>query len=1123
MDITTWLRGLSLERYEQAFRDNAISIEILPKLTADDLKDIGVTVVGHRRALLEAIASLEIGPELASVSTALKTEIRTPPAATQTASPTQAERRQLTVMFVDLVGSTALAHRLDPEDMGEILRAYQDAVAGMIGRFEGHVAKFMGDGVLAYFGWPRAQEDAAERAVRAGLAIVKTVAELTAPTGSALVTRIGIATGLVVVGDLVGKGAAQEEAVVGETPNLAARLQQLAPPGCVVISEPTRRLIGGLFEVQEVVAGSLKGFSPSLRAYSVLGESNAEGRFEALHGAGLAPLVGRTQELALVMERWERAKGGEGQVVLLTGEPGIGKSRLLRALREELDADAYLPLSQYCSPFHQTSALHPVIDLLERAAQFARDDAPSEKLSKLEALLAQATADVNAAAPVMAALLAIPIGDRYPPLSISPQRQKERTLEILLDQLAGLSRPQPVLALYEDIHWADPSTLELLDLVIDRVRALRVLVIITFRPEFTPRWVGHAHVTLLSLSRLGRRQGAAMVEHLTGGKSLPAEVLEQIMERTDGVPLFVEELTKAVLELGLLKEEAGSYVLAAPLPLFAIPSTLQDSLMARLDRLAPVREAAQIGSVIGREFSHDLLAAVVDLPEAELDDVMGQLVTTGLVFRRGAPTQGSYIFKHALVQDAAYNSLLISRRQHLHIRIAQVIETRFPETAAADPALLAHHFSQAGHIEKAVEYYERAGRRAIGQSAVTEALAQFNRALERLQALPLSKERQHRELGIHLALGSGHVAVHGFAARATGDAYRRAAELCEELGETRELFPVLYGLCLYHLYGAELAESMAVGKRLLKLAESTDDHGLLFFAQRAAGVSALPAGDFTSARFHLEQALQLYNPGEHRTPAFIYAFDPRVVCLDYLARALLPLGFPEQALAANDEAIREARLLSHRNSLALPLFFGGVVHQIIGDREGVENRSRELAEISTEAGFYFWQAGATVLSGWALAEAGGLEDGRMKIKHGVDKWCATGAEYMLPYFLALLAQIEFKADRPEAALPLLEEARNRVEQTGERWFEAEIFRIEGEVLSTLGRPADAKKSLLRALEIAVKQQARFWELRAALSQVRVDHNAAACERVKRLCATFGEGFELPDLQAARMFALDAAS
>ncbi|HET6161573.1 MAG TPA: AAA family ATPase [Dongiaceae bacterium] len=721
MDIVAWLRGLGLEQYEQAFRDNAITDEILPKLTADDLKDVGVTVVGHRRKMLEAIAALHGGDQAVPLS-ATGIYAAPTPDPQSAPSPMQAERRHLTVMFVDLVGSTALAHRLDPEEMGKVLRAYQDAVAGVVTRFEGHVAKFMGDGVLAYFGWPKAHEDESERAVRAGLAITKAVAGLAVPAGTALVTRIGIATGLVVVGDLVGKGAAQEEAVVGETPNLAARLQQLAQPGAVVISEQTRRLIGGLFEVQEVAAHTLRGFPELLQAYRVIGEGQAEGRFEALHGADLAPLVGRTQELALLLERWERAKGGEGQAVLLTGEPGIGKSRLLRALREHLANELYLPLSHYCSPFHQTSALRPVIDLLERAAQFARDDAPQQKLDKLEALLAQGTKDVTEASPLIAALLSIPADDRYPPLGISPQRQKERTLEVLLDQLAGLGRKDPVLALYEDVHWADPTTLELLDLVVDRVRTLPILAVITFRPEFTLRWIDHAHVTLLSLSRLGRRQGEAMVEHLTGGKALPLEVLEQIVDRTDGVPLFVEELTKAVLELGLLKEEAGSYALAGPLPLLAIPSTLQDSLMARLDRLAPVREVAQIGSVIGREFSHELVAAVTELPDAELNDTLAQLVTTGLVFRRGAPTQTSYIFKHALVQDAAYNSLLISRRQQLHARIAQVLEERFLTTAVAEPEVLAHHFSQAGLVEKAVEYYEQAGRRAIARSAVSEAL-----------------------------------------------------------------------------------------------------------------------------------------------------------------------------------------------------------------------------------------------------------------------------------------------------------------------------------------------------------------------------------------------------------------
>jgi class 3 adenylate cyclase/predicted ATPase len=1118
--ITSWLRGLGLEQYEEAFRDNAINDEILPKLTADDLKDIGVTVVGHRRKMLEAIAALDDREGRMNPSTAGPQIAQAP--SPQSAPPSiQAERRQLTVMFVDLVGSTALAHRLDPEEMGKVLRAYQDAVAGVVARFEGHVAKFMGDGVLAYFGWPKAHEDEGERAVRAGLAIVIAVAELTNPAGGPLVTRVGIATGLVVVGDLVGKGAAQEQSVVGETPNLAARLQQVAKPGAVMISEPTRRLIGGLFEVQEIAADALKGFPDELRIYYVIGEGQAEDRFEALHGAGLAPLVGRTQELALLLERWERAKDGEGQVVLLTGEPGIGKSRLVRALRENLVDEPYLPLSHYCSPFHQTSALHPVVDLLERAAQFARDDPPPRKLDKLESLLARGTADVNAAAPLMAALLSIPADGRYAPLSIAPQRQKERTLEVMLDQLVGLARREPVLAVYEDVHWADPTTLELLDVVIDRARTLSVLVLVTFRPEFTPHWIGYAaHVTLLSLSRLGRRQGTTMVEHLTGGKTLPTEVLEQIMERTDGVPLFVEELTKAVLELGLLKEDAGGYALARPLPLFAIPSTLQDSLMARLDRLAPIREMAQIGSVIGREFSHELLAAVTMLPTAELKDTMDQLVLTGLVFRRGPPTRLSYIFKHALVQDAAYNSLLISRRQQLHATIAQMLEERFPETAAAEPEVLAHHFGQAGLVEKAVEYHVQAGRRAIAQSAVSEALAHFGSALDRLEGLPRSRERLRTELGIQLALGSSHVAVHGFAARATGDAYRRASELCENLGETRELFPVLYGLCLYHLYGAELREAKVVAERLLDLADTTNDRALLFFAHRATGVSALPAGEFPQARFHLEQALAIYDPGEHRAPAFVYAFDPRVVCLDYLARTLLPLGLPEQALATNVEAIREARHVSHRNSLALPLFFGGVIHQILGNREEVEARGEELVRISVDAGFRLWQAGSAILCGWSFGEAVDPEAGRLEIQRGMAEWRATGAEYMLPYFLALLAQVELKAECPQSALPMLEEALIRVERTGERWYEAEIHRLEGEVLVALDRLADAKTCFVRALEVAAGQQARFWELRAALSLARLSHDPVARDRLGCLRASFSEGFELPDLKAARAFALD---
>jgi class 3 adenylate cyclase/predicted ATPase len=1112
LDIEAWLSGLGLAGYAQAFRDNAIDGEILLRLTGEDLREIGVTAVGHRRRMLEAIAALR---EVAETSREAQLHSVPAPGSPASSRPL-AERRQLTVAFIDLVGSTALSTQLDPEKMGEILRAYQNSVAGAVARFEGHVAKFMGDGVLAYFGWPKAHEDEAERAVRAGLAIADAVAETGTPSGEVLAARVGIATGLVVVGDLVGEGAAQEEAVVGETPNLAARLQALAEPGAVVIGEQTRRLIGNLFELEELQRVALRGFATPQRAFRVRGESAAEGRFEAMHGSVLAPLVGREHELAILMERWERARDGEGQVVLLGGEPGIGKSRLLRGLRERLAGEIHTPISHYCSPFHQASALHPVIEHLERAAAFERGDPPARKLRKLEALLGRAGTEAVESAPLIAALLSVPLDGHYPPLDLSPVRRKERTLEVLLNQIAGLAARGPVLQIFEDVHWADPTTLEILDLLVDRARTLRLLLLVTFRPEVSPRWTGDAHMTLLTLSRLGRRQGAAMVEHVTGGRALPEEVLNQIVERADGVPLFVEELTRAVLDLGLLKEEGGRLALDGPLPPFAIPSTLRDSLMARLDRYAPVREVAQIGAVIGREFSRELLAEVAGFSEVALDAAIEQLITTGLVSRRGSPTDPRYLFKHALVQDAAYGSLLISRRQQLHAKTARVLEERSPQFAETQPELLAHHFGQAGLAEKAVQFHEQAGRRALARWEVEEALAQFGGALARLHELPRSEDRLRRELALRLALGSGHVAAHGFAAPATREAYRRAVELCDELGDRRGLFPVLYGLCLYHLYAAELREARAVAGRLLTLAEAEQDHNLSFFAHRAAGVSALPAGDFVSARSHLELALDLYDPAEHRSPSFVYAFDPKIVCLDYLARALLPLGHARQALTANAEAIEEARRLSHQNSLALALFFGGVLHQILGDRPGVIVLTEELARIATEAGFRFWSAGAAILRGWTVAESDDPAAGYSMLVRGIEEWRSTGAEYMVPYFLALSAQVKLRGGQVTTALELLAEAKMRVERTEERWFAAEILRLEGEANMTLGQHGDAQAEACfkRALAIAESQEARLWELRATSSLSRIRGDSHVCERLASLRASLQEANQSADIDSA---------
>jgi class 3 adenylate cyclase len=724
LDVARWLAEQGLEQYADAFAANAIEGDVLRKLTGEDLKELGVVALGHRKRLLEAIAALR--EESAPAYSSHRREARS-------ALVGAAERRQLTVLFCDLVGSTELAARLDPEDMAAVIRAYQERCAQVIGRWGGHVAKYMGDGVLAYFGWPVAHEDEAERAVRAGLALGQALAGVTTPATEPLAVRVGIATGLVMVGELIGDGAAREETVVGETPNLAARLQALAAPASVVISQATRRLVGGLFEFEDLGPQRLRGFAAPLAAFRVAGERWAEGRFEARQSARLTPLVGRDEEIALLLRRWQQVKDGEGHVVLLSGEPGIGKSRLVREVRARLESEPHVRLLYQCSPHHTTSPLHPVIEQLERAAGFGRDDPHETKLDKLAALLARGTDRPEQAVPLIAALLGLATESRYPALDLTPQRQKQLTLQALVDQLDGLAAAQPVLLAYEDVHWSDPTTQELLGLTIERLQRLPVLLLITYRPEFSPPWPSQPHVSALALSRLGRREGAALVERVVRDKALPDEVAAQIVAKTDGVPLFVEELTKTVLESGLLKDAGDHYELAGALPPLALPSTLHDSLLARLDRLAPVKEIAQIGAALGREFSHGLLAGVADRPEADLQAGLDQLVAAELVYRRGTPPEVTYSFKHALVQDAAYGTLLKSRRQQLHARIAQVLTDQFPEMVETQPELLAHHCTQAGFIEKAVEYWAsrwRTGGEALRQSRSDPASRNGARAFE---------------------------------------------------------------------------------------------------------------------------------------------------------------------------------------------------------------------------------------------------------------------------------------------------------------------------------------------------------------------------------------------------------
>ena len=780
IEVRQWLGQLGLDQYVELFEQNGIRADVLVDLTDADLRELGISL-GDRKRLLRAIAVLcEPQTEPSTIGTGSATE--GPPAEPLRRG---AERRQLTVLFCDLVDSTPLSTRLDPEDMSEVVREYQTCCTRLIERFDGYVAKYMGDGLLAYFGYPQAHENDAERAVHAGLGIVDAVPQLQSRGVTRLQVRIGIATGLVVVGELIGTGTSQERTVVGETPALAQRLQALATPGSVVVADGTRRLLGDLFEVGALGPQMLKGFDEMAQAFRVKGVGKAESRFEALHPGSLTPLVGRDQELALLLDRWERALDGEGQVVLLSGEPGIGKSRTIEALCERLRDRPHRRLRYFCSPYHQTSALFPVVQRLERAAGFAQADTSEQELAKLEALLALSTSNVTSVVPLFADLLSVSVGDRYAPLDLNPWQQKEKTLEALANQLPGLAAVQPLLLIWEDAHWADPTSLELLDLVVDRVQSIPVLAIITFRPEFVARWTRHTHVTQLALSRLSRKQVATMIENVTPDKALPREVSDQIIAKTDGVPLFVEELTKTVLESGLLKDAGNRYTIAGPPLSLAIPATLQESLLARLDRLAPAKEVAQIGAVIGREFSYELLATVAAQPTGSLRQALEDLVRSELVFGHGPPPHTSFTFKHALVQDAAYWSLLRGKRQQWHAQIARVLEGPSPTSANTPPELLAYHFTQAGLFEEAVAHWQKAGQLAITHSALLEAVVHLTNGLDALEKLPDTVERQRRELDLQVALGSAIAGTKGHGSPEAGRVWERARQLCGALAEIR--------------------------------------------------------------------------------------------------------------------------------------------------------------------------------------------------------------------------------------------------------------------------------------------------------------------------------------------------
>lgn len=1119
--VIAWLERLGLDRYREVFQQNAVTWDVLSELNDDDLASMGV-LLGHRKKLLRAIAQLPQdqeggGSSLQSITIDQEGQPFLP-------GQGQGERRQLTVMFCDLVGSTALSSRLDPEDLQAAIRRFLDACSHAIGRFNGYIAKYMGDGLLVYFGYPQAHEHDAERAIHAGLAVLELVKALphdhVSEQDLEFAVRIGIATGHVIVGEVIGQETAKERSVFGETPNLAARLQALATPNQLIVDSATKRLVGSEFECVDKGEFSLKGFDAPVQVWQVLGAKLSASRFESYRSARLANFIGREHETALLLGRWRETVGGEGQVVLLCGEAGIGKSRLSRSLRDRLENERHQTIELQCSPYHTNTALYPVIQFLRQAAGLTSNDSPQMQRQKVDALANKNGVDDLKSVSLLVDLLSIQADVQYPPLNVSPETRKEWTLEALLQQLQRVADRCPTLFIMEDAHWLDPTTVDLVTRTIDRIQQMRVLLLITFRPNFKPVWAEYGHVTFLTLSRLPRRHSIKLLESMTGGKALPPEVEQVILAKTDGVPLYIEELTENMLESGLLTEETDSFSWRCSLKDVAIPNSLQALLMERVDRLGPAKEILQIGAAIGREFTYELLRAAVGIPDSELKSALDLFTASGLILQDGQIPLARYHFKHALVQEAAYNTLPKKSRRFLHARIAKTLEEKFAERVQTEPELLAHHTEQAGLTEAALRYWRLAARRDADRSANSEAINHFNNALALLKDFPESRQRDAVELELLIARGAPMVTVKGYASQEIERNYLRAREISHEDSDSEHHFLAVWGLWVFHLVRGPLAQASELAENLLSLANQQQNPDLLIRAYESVGSTYSFLGRFDEAKTHLLAAKSLYDPMRYRSQVLPYTQDPGITARIILARTLWILGEVDKVDAMLQEAIQMARELEHPFTLAFALGTACWISSTLHEADRTLSLADEAIAISTKYSFDLGLAWAMSSKGWALAEMGD-EDGLGILMEGISAKQTTGASLNNTHTLALLAALYLQRKRIDEGLGVIEEALGIASTQGEQFWQAELLRLKGDLL--LEQPhhsvSDAEACFVEALEIARAQGARMLELRAAISMAKLLRRLNRSDDAKLVLQTarlrFNERLANPELIEAQ--------